>query len=307
MQTSPAELQQIPIEGARQPAFKARQSHEKVYPLWTLPRGDDVPCVAGLAIATAVRHAYQQVQQELQHEPVLQPAIAESSAGVTDPASVPRGYAAIKKRHLANQRTLNSSERVDRSEEPTILGRKIKSVQVGLLPADGSKPELIPIGFHALPEHGDPRIREGGRGYVPDFFDSWGECQFDRRYRTLVLQNQNVKELEGNYWLYWNANHELPENESIKYLLGIKKVNAIRRFWYGDVFIVRFSEHPKTLAYDVHNAPNTILQSQHLKTVFQDMWENQFLEAELESDRYREAHQEKIEADKDIILRRMLV
>lgn len=35
------------------------------------------------------------------------------------------------------------------------------------------------------------------------------------------------------------------------------------------------------------------------------MWENQFLEAELERDRYHEAHQEKIEADKEIILREM--
>lgn len=295
------------IEGARKPAFKARRSHGKVYPLWTLPQSEIMPCVASLAMATATTHAYSQIQQHLQHEPVLQAAIAESSAGVTDPVSITGGFTAIKKQYLANQRTCSSSETVDGSEEPIRLGRKIKSVRVGLLPADGSKPRLIPINFHALPEKGDRRIREGGHDYVPDFHDSWGGCQFDRRYRILTLENQVIKELEGDYRLYWNENHELPENENIKNLLGIKKVNAVRRFWYGDTFVVRFSEHPKTFAYDVHDAPTAIIQYQYLKRVFQDMWENQFLEAELERDRSFEAHQEKTEADKEVILGRMLV
>jgi hypothetical protein len=297
----------ISMEGARQPDFKARRTHGKVYPLWTLPRSEIAPSVASLAMATATTHAYHQVQQHLQHEPALQAAIAESSAGVTEPASVSGGFTAIKKQYLANQRTWNSSEMVDRSEEPITLGRKIKSVRVGLLPADGSKPRLIPINFYALPEKYDSRIRESGHDYVPDFHNAWGECQFDRRFRILTLEDQELKELDGDYRLYWNENHELPENENIKTLLGIKEVNAIRRFWYGDTFLVRFSEHPKTFAYDVHNVPTTIFQCRYLETVFKDMWENQFLEAELERDRYFEAHQEKREADKDIIFRRMLV
>lgn len=297
----------LSIDGARQPTFKARQSHGKVYPLWTLPRSENVPCVARLAMKTATTHAYHQIQRHLQHAPGLQAPIAESSAGVTDSASVSGRFMTMKKQNLANQRTWNSSKTVDGSEEPVTLGRKIKSVRVGLLPVDGSKPRLIPINFHALPEKQDRRIREGGHDYVPDFHGSWGECQFDRRYRILTLQNQAMKEVEGDYRIYWNENHELPENENIKNLLGIKKVNAIRRFWYGDAFVVRFSEHPKTFAYDVHDAPATIFQCRHLETVFGDMWKNQFLEAELERDRYQEAHLEKVEADKDIILRRMLV
>ena len=58
--------------------------------------------------------------------------------------------------------------------------------------------------------------------------------------------------MEGDYRLYWNENHELPvdpleeppENETIKKLLGIEEIDTMRRFWYGDIFIVRFSEHP---------------------------------------------------------------
>ncbi|TAQ85241.1 hypothetical protein B7494_g6437 [Chlorociboria aeruginascens] len=98
-----------------------------------------------------------------------------------------------------------------------------------------------------------------------------GGCQFDRRYQILTLQNQAIKELDSDYRLYWNENHELPENENIKNLVGIKKVNAVRRFWYGDTFVVRFLEHPKTFAYDVHDTPTAIFQYHYLETVFQDM------------------------------------
>jgi hypothetical protein len=181
----------LSLEGARQPAFKARRSHGKVYPLWTLPRSEIVPYIARLAMASAITNAYREVQQHLQHEPILQAAVAESSAGVTNSASIPGGLTAIQKQYLANQRTFNSSERVDGSEDPITLGPKIKSVRVGIIPADGSKPRLALIDFHALPEKGDHRLREGGHDLVPEFHDYWGECQFDRRYRILSFQNQD--------------------------------------------------------------------------------------------------------------------
>ena len=258
-------------------------------------------------MATAATRTYHQIQQCLQHEPVLQAAIAESSPGVTVSASISAEFTSTKSQYLAKERAWGSSEIVEGIEEPITLGQKVKSVRVGLLPADGSKPRLIPINFYALPEKVDRRIREGGHDCVPDFYDSWGGCQFDRRYRTLTLQNQPIKELEGDYRLYWNENNELPENENIKILLGVKKVNTVRRFWYGDTFVVRFSEHPTTFAYDVHDVPAAFFQYPRLENLFQDMWKNQFLEAELKRDRYFEAHQEKVEADKEIILRRMLV
>lgn len=297
----------ICLDGAPKPDFRARRSHGKVYPLWTLPQGEILPSVANLAMATATTHVYHQISKHLQHGMVLQAAVAESSAGVTDSVSMPGGFTKIKKQHLANQRSWSSSERVDEREEPISLGRELKSVQVGLIPADGSKPRLIPIRFHALPEKRDRRIREAGRDCVPDFHDFWGKCQFDGRYRILTLENQAINELEGDYRLYWNENHELPENENIKSLVGIKKVNTVRRFWYGDVFVVRFSEHPKTFAYDVYDAPIAMFHCEHLETMFKEMWETQFLETQLEDDRFFEASQEKIEADKEIILGRMSV
>ena len=75
-----------------------------------------------------------------------------------------------------------------------------------------------------------------------------------------VLSRIAVRELEGGYRFYCSKDHELPENENIKIFLGLQKVVATRRFWYGDAFVVRFSEHPKTYAYDVHDVPTTSIQ-----------------------------------------------
>lgn len=113
--------------------------------------------------------------------------------------------------------------------------------------------------------------------------------------------------MEGEYWIYWNENDELPENVHIKSLLGIKHIEPARRFWYGDIFIVRFLEHPTTFAYDVHDAPTEVLQLHTLKILFQDMWQESFLESQLEEDRYFEERQQKIETDQDIIFQRMYV
>lgn len=121
----------------------------------------------------------------------------------------------------------------------------------------------------------------------------------------LCFKDQDIKELEGDYRLYWNENHELLENKTIEDLIGNKKIDSFRRFWYGDAFIVRCSEHPETFAYDVHDTSSVIFQHSALKDIFQDMWKNQFLEAELKDDRAHNSSEEKIEADKEIILGRM--
>ena len=297
----------LSMKGVRQPAFTTRQSHGKVYPLWTLPHIEAVSPVTRIAMATAMTNTYHHIQQLLQHQPVLQEAIAESSAGVTDATSTFRGSTAIKKQYVANQRAANSLKKVSEREDSIILGRKIKSVRVGSLPANGSKPRLISINFHALPEKNDDRIRERGHDYVPDFGEFWGECQHDRRFRILTLENQAIKELEGDYRVYWNENDELPKNENIKKILGIKNVDFVSRFWYGNVFVVRFTEHPITFAYDVLDVPETIFEGPHLHKLFQHMWENRFLEDEAQRDGAIEGHFEKVEADKEIILRRMLV
>ncbi|KAF2030461.1 hypothetical protein EK21DRAFT_111983 [Setomelanomma holmii] len=295
----------LSMQGAREPAFKARQTHGKIYPLWTLPRNNSVPNVVGIAMATAVNHAYYHVQRHLQHEVALRPAIAESSASITERTSMGGGFTTIRKQHLESRHLQGPSKVVQGREDPIILGRNIKTVRVALLPADGSPPKLVPIDFHALPEKSDRRLPQCGNDYVPNFHHYWGECQFERRFRILSLKRQVNEELDGEYRLYWNENYELPEDESVKVLIGIEKANLARRFWYGDAFVVRFSEQPTTFGYDVQDTPLAIFEGGFLKNLFQNMWETQFLEEKLADNCHFEAHKEKIEADKDIIFERM--
>ena len=295
----------ISMIGTRKATFRARRSHGKVYPLWTLPSSIGAPPIAGMALAAAVKYTYQEVRGLLHHKLVLKNAIAESSAGITNMHSVSGGLTAAQKRYLDSQRTSNATKSTDEAEESVQLGPKIASAQVGLLPADASGPRLVSINFHAIPENGGPKLREIGLALVPDFHDYWGDYQFNRRYNIVHLENQGMKEWEGKYRLYWNESGELPENETIKSMLGITSFDAARRFWYGDAFVVRFSEHPKTYAFKVHDAPATIGHCPALVSVFRNFWETEFLEYAVEADRERSSSQEKIEADKAVLLGRM--
>lgn len=110
----------LSVKGVRQPSFGARQSHRKIYPLWTLPRNDVQSLVTSVAMATAVKDVYLRIQHLLEGELNLQPAVAESSAGVTVLASVPDRLTSTQKQHLANQR---SSKLSAIAEEESIVSR----------------------------------------------------------------------------------------------------------------------------------------------------------------------------------------
>ena len=295
---------ELSLDGVRSPSFASRESHGKLYPLWTLPVMQSWLPNTGLSMATAVIQVYRRILQLLHNEIKLQPAIAESSAAVTQTEAFLSGFTTLKRHHLAIQRASGTSRQI---EECVSFGTKIKSVRVCVLPANGMAPELVHINFYGLPEKRDRRIPEFGHYFMPDFHDYWGESQLNRQFRRVSVSNQDVKALEGEYWIYWNENDELPENMHIKNLLGIKHIEPARRFWYGDVFIVRFSEQPTTFVYDVHDVPIEVLQWHGLKALLQDMWQEGFLESQLEEDRYFDERQEKIETDKDIIFQRMYV
>ena len=120
-------------------------------------------------------------------------------------------------------------------------------------------------------------------------------------------ENQEINLLNGDYRIYWNENDELPDNQYIKDLIGVRHIDVARKFWYGDVFIVRYSEHPKTFAYDVYDVPAAVIHWYQLEKIFRDMWEASYLEEELDRDRYFDAETEKRNADKEIIFQRMYV
>lgn len=295
--------------GARRPSFKARGCHGKVYPLWTLPHCEDQPTISQLSLATAVSYTHSHIREQLQQQLQLKPGRAESSAGVTSVSSLPTDLALLQRRHVVDQAPQDPPKIAYEDSRSSRLGRMIEVVQVGLFPANGEEPSLVSIAFHALPPQGNHKLVEYGHEHVPDFHDAWNVHQFDRRYRDIPTGDGVRNGWEGNYRIYWNENDALPENETVKAFLGIQEVDPWRRFWYGDVFLVRCSEHTKTYKFDVHDLQLASLRDFRLslKKEFQDMWKVRFLEAELKQDQRDEERRAKSETDKYILLQRMSV
>jgi hypothetical protein len=215
----------------------------------------------------------------------------------------------MRRNHVVDQRPQDPPKVAYDDQRSSRLGREIKAVQVGLFPADGKEPSLVSIAFHKLPPQGDHKLVEYGHEYVPDFHDAWNVHQFDRRYRDIPAKDEVRKDWDCKYRLYWNENDALPENETVKAFLGIKEVDPLRRSWYGDVFLVRCSEHTETYKFDVQDLQLASLWNLRgaLEKVFQDMWKKRFLEAELKQDQRDEENRAKSETDKYILLQRMSV
>lgn len=96
-------------------------------------------------------------------------------------------------------------------------------------------------------------IPEFGSHLVPDFRRFWASYDLDLNFSSCTLADQLGKEVEGDYWAYRNENVDLPENAYLKRLLGIVSIDDWRRFYYGDVFTVKFTEDPETFAYTIEN------------------------------------------------------
>jgi hypothetical protein len=300
----------ISMQGIRRPSFRARQCHGKVYPLWTLPQCEDMPCVAKLALTTAIFDTHYNMRSILQAGPVTRSAVAESSAGVTVAGSISTELAMVKEQYSARSQDSKSDETVTSSEVPIRLERKIKTVNVGRLPADGSSPEMVAIDFHKFPDEDYHKMNEGVGNLAPDFHSYWGKHQFERRFHKWTFNDQPSEDSNGEYRVYYNGDFELSEetkNKSVKRFLEGEEINDTRLFWHGDIFLVRYSEHPETYKYDVHDVPATSIYGPALRAIFRHMWNEKTLEVELETERVLGGHQEKFDADKAIIYQRMLV
>ncbi|KAI9702182.1 MAG: hypothetical protein M1820_006264 [Bogoriella megaspora] len=256
-------------------------------------------------MATAVARVYHRILERLQDEIGCTQAIAESSAGVTQYETSDNSSNRLRKRYLARQREVNSFQVRESSEDRLFQGPIVRTVMVGRLPADGEKPNLVPIDFYPLPEDSERKIAEIPFMLIPNFHNYWGASQLERRWRRLLLENQENKTLEGEYFIYWNEDTELSGNEHIKSLVNINTAGVARKFWYGDVFLVRFHEDETTFAINLYDASWAIVDFAGLRTVFQDMWQSSFLEIKAETNQYLATEQEKLHADEEILFARM--
>jgi hypothetical protein len=212
--------------GTHGPFFDVRQSHEKNYPFWT--HTEFVPSGFSFAVAATIESAYKSMLELLQKVLIRQPAIAESSAGVTESIAPSDESSAPQRKYLTDQHALDLIKRADESDDKVVLGPKVKSVAVGLLPVEGWQAMVTHVTFCALSVLSDPRIPDFGHDLVPDFHDACGECQLNCRYQIVKLRVQESDELNGDYRLYWNESTDLSENKSIKGFLDGETIPICR-------------------------------------------------------------------------------
>lgn len=89
-------------------------------------------------------------------------------------------------------------------------------------------------------------------------------------------------------------------------LLGIESLPFNEHFWHGDVFITRFYEENNSLKPHYEDVPDLFLGYKELiKNVVQSCWDAREPEEEIRCWQQVEEKNEKLSADRQIILERM--
>lgn len=229
------------------------------------------------------------------------PAVAESSANVTVTGGV------LKRRTLAKMRVAESSSEsharpVSVDDEANILKDFVWSKSCVRIPATGESPHLVPIKFYSYPDNYPGR--EPWPFCIPDFGAYWNGYNFERSYRRVESIEQELPELNGEYIFYQCRNDELPPNKYLMTMLGVESLSFDEYFWYGDVFITRFHEDDN-FKYFCEDVPHSILAGSWIEVLIRHYWARQDHETEFRRRQSFEALNEKMNADKQIILGRM--
>lgn len=281
--------------------YQTRRSHGRVYPLWRIP-------LAAYPQANPRVHfnlsASLQDIKTLMFERLLTiprkqlPAVAESSANVTTNGG------ALKQRALAKSMVAESSRSPKRVEsEIHILKEFLCSRMCMRIPATGKHPHLLSIKFYDCPSHYPGHEPQNFR--IPDFSAFWDTSNFDRGFRQIEVKERNPAELNGECLFYWCRNDALPPNKYLVSLLGLQSLRIDEHFWYGDVFIVRFHKDDQ-FKFHCEDVPQACLD--HMEWIHNSiyaLWHSKALEDEIQTWQNFDVINEKIGADKEILLQRM--
>jgi hypothetical protein len=189
--------------------YQTRGSHSKVYPTWHVTLGAN--SLPGPRIQFSLSAALQDIQilmqQRLRNTPHTQrPQEAESSANLTIAGG------ALRQRALARMRVAESSTRPESTgSEVNTLKDFVCSKKCIRFPATGESPHHQIITFYNCPT--DYPGPEAVTFRIPDFSTYWGEFNFDRAHRWIIVKQQDAAELNGDYLLYWCRSDELPPNK----------------------------------------------------------------------------------------------
>lgn len=89
-------------------------------------------------------------------------------------------------------------------------------------------------------------------------------------------------------------------------LLRIDSVPFEEYFWYGDVFITKFHEDGSSFRFDCEDVPDAFLRLGHLiENMVRSEWGRKTPEDEIRRWQYFNTKEEKRNADKQVILKRM--
>ncbi|KAI6080362.1 hypothetical protein F4821DRAFT_63503 [Hypoxylon rubiginosum] len=278
--------------------YRSRGSHDYVHPRWTLHVPPDQ--IIQFYLSSTVVDILDSMKSKLSPSAfVHQDPTAQSSADVT----VLRGRVAQQELARRHSRESQSGSPMEDEVQMKLLFTR----QCLCLSANGTEPSLVGIDFFERPKgYSGPEQAAGLFNWtVPDFSDSWGEFNLERKSLNVNVENQATKSLEGTYLLYCCENDALGENQSIKRILSLDVVDIEREFWYGDVFLVKYHEDPVTFIITVENVPVAILESDLVHTIIADLWSRDSLGDDSIFWSKEELFIKKLEYDKRILKSRM--
>lgn len=302
------------IEGHK--FFRTRGTHGKVCDQWSVSDSNELPLESVFKIKVTLVDMEKDMITRFEDSlcsPRKMLLVAESSVGNSVHSEASMYRHGLRQVGLESE-GIHRQDRDERRKDPpaTKLGKRRTSFRAARIPADSSSPiEIVRLITHETGE--DYSCVDQTRNHVPNFAEFWGDIyNFDRTFMKFDAINHEPKSLNGDYGVFSNFNDELPENETVKGILGLIDVPSYRRFWYGDVFIERMrekngSESDKHAYYLYDDIPPQFLESQLIALIFRRFWDSEDLEAQLEEDAQFQDLIQKMARDKDLVLQRMYV
>lgn len=278
---------------AQFPVYRTRSSHRKIYGLRDIPAFEKLNPRFLFQFRAALLATQRKVQVLVEgafrgSKMKNLPDVAESSAGISSEL----GASSVHRR-LRHQGKIKQRFVLDRGENNHDLlsrpdpydGKELKRVHAIWLPGKGGAPSLVEIPIIPTPTgyHGGDRFSSS----IPSFRDHWGLHDLEKSLSIFIAEEQKIGSTNGLYYIYWTEDDRLQPNRCLMELLHneIPTLPSHRRFWYGDVFIVKLHEDERGCEYDGQGNLNVIdvadefLEApQLMHAIFANLYEHEKLE-----------------------------
>ena len=173
--------------------------------------------------------------------------VAISSVGATSETGASSIHRQLRHREKLKQRLKNDVDNHRRQFKPETesYGEALRHIVAIRLPGDGNSLSLVKIPIVATPTY-----YKGFDNYstrTPNFRDYWGWLDFGKCVVSIDAEDQEIKSTNGRNYIYWIEDDRLPWNQYLKRLLSdeVAAMPVHRKFWCGDVFIVKVDRDKK--------------------------------------------------------------